>query len=132
MTKGLAPWISALVFGALHLLIVVGALVSTGGSGEGQAFTVVLYDFPLVLLLDHVPHGGYILYSSRTAYIWFFSVAGTLFHATLGFWFWVFLRAFWAGMHRLFGSDEHGTSKGAGALARQSAPGDAPASRERS
>ena len=88
-----APWICAVVFGALHVLFVVVPVVSSHGAGEGQAFTVALYDFPLVLLLQHVPRGGYILYGSTLAYIWFFSVVGTLFHAGLGFLLWVALRA---------------------------------------
>ena len=83
--KYLAPWICAFVFAVAHLLIVVTTLVDTQGSGEGQAFLVLFYDFPLVLLLQHIPQGGYILYSSISAYIWFFSIVGTLMHGIAGF-----------------------------------------------
>lgn len=80
-----APWICAFLFALAHLLIVVTTLVDTQGSGEGQAFLVLFYDFPLVLLLGHIPRGGYILYSSISAYIWFFSIVGTLMHRLIGF-----------------------------------------------
>jgi hypothetical protein len=80
-----APWICAFLFALAHVLIVVTALVDTQGHGEGQAFLVLFYDLPLVLLLEHIPRGGYILYSSISAYIWFFSVVGTLMHGLIGF-----------------------------------------------
>jgi hypothetical protein len=79
------PWICAFLVALAHLLIVVTTLVDTQGSGEGQAFLVLFYDFPLVLLLDHIPQGGHILYSSISAYIWFFSIVGTLMHGLIGF-----------------------------------------------
>jgi fumarate reductase subunit C len=74
----------AAVFALFHILTVVSALISTGGSGEGQAFTVVFLDAPLVLLLRVVPGGGFILYNSDTAYIWFFCIAGTLMYGFVG------------------------------------------------
>ena len=79
------PWLFAAGFALLHVLTVVLMLVTTGGHGEGQAFGVLLLDFPLVLLLQVIPGGGYILYGSVTAYIWFFSVAGTLMYAGIGY-----------------------------------------------
>lgn len=85
-------WICALVFAVFHVLVVVSTLLATRGVGEGQAFTVALLDFPLVLLLQAVPNGGYILYNSTTAYIWFFSVAGTLLYAAVGYCFGVLIR----------------------------------------
>jgi len=78
------PWTLAAIFALFHVLIVVSALVSTGGSGEGQAFTVAFLDAPLVLLLGVVPRGGYILYDSVTAYVWFFCIAGTLMYGVVG------------------------------------------------
>ena len=87
------PWICALIFAAFHLLAVVTTLVATQGSGEGQAFTVALVDFPLVMLLNALPNGGYILYNSVVAYVWFFSIAGTLMYAAIGYCFGVLLRA---------------------------------------
>ena len=83
--KSLAPWVCAIFFSLAHLLIVVSTLVDTGGGGEGQAFLVLFYDFPLVVLLQNIPWGGYILYNSVSAYVWFFSIAGTLMHGIVGF-----------------------------------------------
>jgi hypothetical protein len=82
-----------LIFAAFHVLTVVTVLVVTRGQGEGQAFFVALVDFPLIHLLDALPNGAYILYHSRAAYIWFFSVAGTLMYAAIGYGFGLLLRA---------------------------------------
>ena len=78
------PWICALILAVLHLFAVVAPLVASQGRGEGQAFIVALVDFPLVLLLRALPNGSYILYNSTVAYIWFFSIAGTLMYAAIG------------------------------------------------
>lgn len=83
--KRFVPWTCAFLFALAHLLIVVTTLFDTQGHGEGQAFLVLFYDFPLVLLLQHIPQGGYILYGSTSAYMWFFSVVGTLMHGFIGF-----------------------------------------------
>jgi hypothetical protein len=83
--KSIAPWVCAVFLSLAHVLIVVSTLVDTQGSGEGQAFLVLFYDFPLVVLLQNIPWGGYILYSSVSAYVWFFSIAGTLMHGIAGF-----------------------------------------------
>jgi hypothetical protein len=87
------PLICALAFAAFHLLSAVSTLLATHGTGEGQAFTVALFDFPLVLLLQALPRGGYILYDSPVAYVWSFSIAGTLMYAAIGYCFGVLLRA---------------------------------------
>ncbi len=79
------PAVFAATFALFHLLTVTWTLVTTGGAGEGQAFTVLLFDWPLVILLDHVPRGGYILYGSVTMYVWFFSIAGTAMYAVIGY-----------------------------------------------
>ena len=79
------PWLCASGFALLHVATVVLMLVSSGGHGEGQAFGVLLFDFPLVLLLQVVPGGGYVLYGSVTAYVWFFSIVGTLMYAGVGY-----------------------------------------------
>ena len=68
-----------------HAFIVVLALVSTGGSGEGQAYIVLFFDLPLVLLLRIMPGGGYILYNSTIAYVGFFSIVGTLMYGVVGY-----------------------------------------------
>ena len=85
--------ICASVFALFHVLTVVATLISSRGVGEGQAFLVAILDFPLVLLLQALPNGGYILYGSTVAYVWFFSIAGTLFYAAIGYCMGVLLRA---------------------------------------
>lgn len=87
------PWICALIFALFHVLVVVSTLLATRGAGEGQAFAVALFDFPLVLLLQALPKGGYILYGSATAYVWFFSAAGTLMYAAVGYCFGALIKA---------------------------------------
>ena len=91
--RRLFPLISASAFAVLHVLTIVSTLISTGGHGEGQAFAVSLFDFPLVLLLQALPRGGYILYGSVTAYVWFFSIVGTLMYAAIGYILGIVLRA---------------------------------------
>jgi hypothetical protein len=87
------PLIGASVFALFHAVMVVSTLIATRGAGEGQAFIVALFDFPLVLLLQALPGGGHILYGSTIAYVWFFSVAGTVLYAAIGFCAGILLRA---------------------------------------
>jgi len=75
----------ASVFALFHVFTVGATLLSSHGAGEGQAFVVLIFDFPLVALLQALPRGGYFLYGSTTAYIWFFSIAGTLLYAAVGY-----------------------------------------------
>jgi hypothetical protein len=86
------PGICALLGTSFHVLTVVAMLLVTGGQGEGQAFWVALLDFPLILLLEAVPSGARILYNSVPAYIWIFSVVGTLMYAAVGYCVGVLLR----------------------------------------
>ena len=88
------PWLFAAAFALLHVCTVVLMLISSGGHGEGQAFGVLLMDFPLVLLLQIIPGGGRILYGSVTAYVWFFSIGGTLMYAGIGYCTGAMLRLF--------------------------------------
>ncbi len=76
--------IMSLIFALFHVLTIVSTLITTGGSGEGQALAVLFLDFPLVLLLQVIPGGGYILYYSLTAYILFFSIVGAIMYAVVG------------------------------------------------
>jgi hypothetical protein len=91
------------VLGALHLLVVGGTLLATGARGESQAFLVAFADFPLVSLMRVIPGGSYVLYGSRTAYVLFFTIAGTLMYAAAG-WFavgWLYRIRVGAGRHPL-------------------------------
>lgn len=88
------PRICAWVFALFHVLVVGTTLLSTGGHGEGQAFTVLVFDLPLVLLLQVVPGGGYVLYVA--SYVGFFLIGGTLMYAAIGYGFGSLIRAFTA------------------------------------
>jgi hypothetical protein len=87
------PRICAWIFALFHVLVVGTTLLSTGGHGEGQAFTVLLFNLPLVLLLQVLPGGGHVLYDSPAAYVGFFLIAGTLMYAAIGYGFGFLLRA---------------------------------------
>jgi len=85
--KRSTPLIGALLFAGIHVLLVVIPVVSSGGSGEGQAMAVAYCDFPLVFLLEKSARGGQLLYGigQSRQYVWFFSIAGTLMYAAVGF-----------------------------------------------
>jgi hypothetical protein len=72
------------VFAGFHLVFIVLTLIVTGGSGEGQGMMVYVFDFPLVFVMHYVPGGYYVLYESKTAYILFFSIFGTLMYFGVG------------------------------------------------
>ena len=93
MIRRLIPTICASVFALFHVVTVVATLFSSHGAGEGQAFIVAILDYPLLLLLEALPGGGYILYNSTVAYIWFFSIAGTVLYALVGYSAGILLRA---------------------------------------
>ena len=76
--------ITALVFTLFHFVVVVVPVVASRASGEGQAWLVMLFDFPLVLLLSMLPGGGQILYNNTAAYTFVFCTIGTLMYAALG------------------------------------------------
>lgn len=85
MNRRALPWALALAFAAIHLALVVRALVSSGGVGEDQGWLVLWFDFPLVGLLSILPDSVVnSLYGSRPTYVAFFSIAGTAMHAGLG------------------------------------------------
>jgi hypothetical protein len=84
------------------MILVVATLLSSHGAGEGQAFIVAILDYPLVLLLEALPGGGHILYNSTVAYVWFFSIAGTVLYAVVGYCVGVLLRAMATFIRRRF------------------------------
>ena len=88
------PRLGAWVFALLHLLVVGVTLLSSGGQGEGQAFTVMLFDLPLVLLLELLPGGGKVLYGGGPLYVGVFLVAGTAMYAAIGYGFGFLTQAF--------------------------------------
>lgn len=90
------PLICASAFALFHVVMVVSTLFASRGAGEGQAFVVGLFDFPLVLLLRVLPGGGHILYGSVDAYVWFFATAGTFMYAAIGYGIGTLLRALMA------------------------------------
>ena len=84
MQKRAATLICAGVFALFHIIVVVFPVVASGGNGESQAGAVMLFDMPLVFVLERVPGGGRILYNDVGAYMVFFSVVGTLMYASCG------------------------------------------------
>ncbi len=82
-------WVVAMVFATLHVILVAVPVVTSGGNGEGQAFAVVIIDYPLVWILDQLDWGRGILYGNlgsygRWAYVLIFSLGGTIFWASVG------------------------------------------------
>jgi uncharacterized membrane protein YgaE (UPF0421/DUF939 family) len=59
------------------------------------------------MLLQAMPDGSHILYASTVTYVWFFSIAGTLMYAAIGYGFGVLLRAM---VTRLRRSNERGSA----------------------
>jgi hypothetical protein len=79
----------ALVFAALHVLLVAVPVFTSGGSGEGQAFAVAIFDFPLVWLLGQFEWGRDILFGNSGAaghatYVMIFGIGGTILWAAVG------------------------------------------------
>ena len=74
----------ATIYALFHIFCVVVPLISTGGSGEGQAVIVIYLDYPLLLLLSVIPDGEYIVNNLNIAYILFFSIGGTLMYGFVG------------------------------------------------
>jgi hypothetical protein len=73
------------LFALFHIIAVAVPLVTSGGSGEAQAFAAAIFDFPIAWLLGLFPAGRGVLYgSSHTLYVLIFSVGGTLMYAALG------------------------------------------------
>jgi hypothetical protein len=75
----------AALFALFHIFVVAVPVLSSGGSGETQAFAAALFDLPIVWALGLFPGGRAMLYgSSPAAYILVISVGGTLLYAALG------------------------------------------------
>ena len=75
----------ATIFALFHILVVAIPVLSSGGSGETQAFAAAIFDLPLFWLLGLFPAGRAVLYgSSPSVYVLVFSVGGTLMYAALG------------------------------------------------
>jgi hypothetical protein len=67
-----------------HVVMVAIPIVMTGGVGESQGFRAAYLDFPIVWLLGWFPGGSRVLYGSSPAYVWIFSIGGTLMYALVG------------------------------------------------
>jgi len=68
----------AAIFALFHIVIVAVPVLTSGGSGETQAFAAAIFDLPIFWLLGLFPAGRDVLYgSSRSLYILLFSVGGT-------------------------------------------------------
>lgn len=83
--RWITPTAGATVFGGFHALVVALPVISTWGSGEGQAFAVAIFDLPLVALLSLFAAGKSLLYNGpQWAYVAVFAVGGTLMYCGAG------------------------------------------------
>jgi hypothetical protein len=75
----------ATIFALFHIIVVVVPVLSSGGSGETQAFAATIFDLPIFWLLGLFPAGREVLYgASKFSYVLVFSVGGTLMYAVVG------------------------------------------------
>ena len=82
-------WVVAIVFAALHVMLVAAPVFVSRGGGEAQAFAVVAFDFPLFWLLRQFQWGRDLLTGNLGAtgqemYILLFGIGGTIFWAAVG------------------------------------------------
>jgi hypothetical protein len=83
--RWIAAAIGATLFGLFHVWAVAAPLVSTWGHGEGQAFGVLLFDFPLDALMVLVPGGRHVRDTlSLSGYVLFYSIGGTIMYCCAG------------------------------------------------
>ena len=81
----MTPTVGAAVLGSFHALVVAWPVIATWGNGEGQAFAVALFDFPLVAALSLFPAGRSLLYNGPSwAYVSVFAVGGTIMYGAVG------------------------------------------------
>ena len=77
--------VMAAIFALFHIIVVAVPVLSSGGSGETQAFTAAIFDLPIFWLLGLFPAGRAVLYgSSHVAYMLVFGVGGTFMYAVVG------------------------------------------------
>ena len=77
--------VTAAIFALFHIIVVAVPVVSSGGSGETQAFITATFDLPLFWLLGLFPAGRAVLYgSSPSIYMLVFGLGGTFMYAAVG------------------------------------------------
>ena len=82
-----APIIVAMaaIFALFHIIVVAVPMLTSGGSGETQAFAAAIFDLPIYWLLGRFSGGREVLYgASPSLYILVFVVGGTLMYAAVG------------------------------------------------
>lgn len=86
------------LFGSLFHLFTVGlVLILTSGKGEGQAFLLLVLDFPLTLLMVRIPELENYLTEHILYYMLYFLFLGTVMYAFGGWIIGYFCdRALWA------------------------------------
>jgi len=73
------------IFALFHAIAVAVPMLTSGGSGETQAFAAAIFDQPIFWLLGHFPAGRQVLYGgSPSIYILVFGAGGTLMYAAVG------------------------------------------------
>ena len=77
--------VTAAIFALFHLVVVAVPVVSSGGSGETQAFITATFDLPIFWLLGSFPGGRAVLYgASPSIYMLVFGLGGTFMYAAVG------------------------------------------------
>jgi hypothetical protein len=75
----------AVIFALVHIVVVAVPMLTSGGSGEAQAFAAAIFDLPIYWLLGLFPSGREVLYGgSRSLYVLVFGIGGTLMYAAAG------------------------------------------------
>ena len=84
LTRQLCMWTLAALLAAFHVVMVSLPVLTSRGSGEGQAFMVMIFDFPLVWFVKATLGPGVLYGNSQELYIFIFSVVGALMYAAVG------------------------------------------------
>jgi hypothetical protein len=83
MKKRLSLWL-AVIFAAFHFVVVAGAILESGGGGEGLTFALIGYDWVLLWLCAHSVLGRYLCSFTPRGWV-IYLLAGTLIYAIAGF-----------------------------------------------
>lgn len=80
------PFLLAAIFAAFHLIVVGGVILESAGSGggEGFAFAILVYDFPLIVLCQWPP-GTYLCYGVAHGSYSVLLISGTVLYGLVGF-----------------------------------------------
>ena len=84
MRKLTATLAFASLLALFHFVFVALPVITSNASGEGQGMTTLFLDYPLWMLVDHLPDRGQSLQNTKTSYILLVCIGGTLMYAGVG------------------------------------------------